>query len=224
MNFDYTYITLFGSIIFEPMTIVTNFLIFIFSIFCFTQLSKFKNAYANSWAWFVLLVGISSCFGSTAHAIHYQLGDVFFDVIFYIMNAFSLISIYFCFKAPFIYYSPDKTNTKVMYFIMAWIACLLVYTLIRNNFLIIKIHAGIVLLYSFTAHLIVYNRTKEEGSKLVVIGIGVSFLSIIVHSLKFSISEWFNYKDFAHVIILISLIIIFTGVRINAAKLNSIKQ
>ena len=70
------------------MTIITNLMIFIFSIFCFNQLSKFNNSYANSWAWFVLLVGISSCFGSTAHAVHYQLGDVFFNVVFYIMNAF----------------------------------------------------------------------------------------------------------------------------------------
>ena len=204
------------------MTIITNLMIFIFSIFCFNQLSKFNNSYANSWAWFVLLVGISSCFGSTAHAVHYQLGEVFFNVVFYIMNAFSLISIYFCFKAPFIYNSADRANPnkKIMYLIMLWIASLLILTLVRNNFLIIKVHAGIVLLFSFIVHLIFYIRTKEKGSRLVVTGIGISFLSIIVHSLKFSIHEWFNYKDLAHVIIFFSLIIIYTGVKLNAEKLN----
>jgi hypothetical protein len=204
------------------MTIVTNLLIFIFSIFSFKQLSKFNNLYANSWAWFVLLVGISSCFGSTAHAVHYQLGAVFFDVVFYIMNAFSLISIYFCFRAPYIYNTLNKVNPnkKVIYFVIAWIACLLLYTLVRNNFLIVKIHAGIVLLYSFTVHLIMYIKTKEKGSGLIIAGIGVSFLSIIIHTLKFSIHEWFNYKDFAHVIIFSSLIIIYKGVRLNAARLN----
>lgn len=204
------------------MTIITNLLIFIFSIFSFKQLTKFKNTYANSWAWFIFLVGISSCFGSTAHAVHYQLGGVFFDVVFYIMNAFSLISIYFCFKAPFIYNSVERANPnkKVMYLIMLWIASLLIFTLVRNNFLIIKVHAGIVLIFSFIVHLIFYIRTKEKGSRLVVTGIGISFLSIIVHSLKFSIHEWFNYKDLAHVIIFFSLIIIYKGVKLNAEKLN----
>ncbi|MBA2613681.1 MAG: hypothetical protein H0U95_17090 [Bacteroidetes bacterium] len=202
------------------MTIVTNFLIFIFSIFCFTKLSKYKHSYPRSWGWFVLLVGISSCFGSTAHAVHYQLGKVFFDVVFYIMNAFSLISIYFCFRSPYLYYTQFKANPnkKIIYFVIAWIAALLIYTMFRNNFLIVKVHAGIVLLYSFGVHLVKYSRTKEKGSGLVVLGISVSFLSIIVHSLKFSINEWFNYKDFSHVIILCSLFIIYSGIKINADK------
>lgn len=226
MNFDYTYITLFGCIIFEPMTIVTNLMIFVFSIFCFIKLSKYKHSYPRSWGWFVLLVGISSCFGSTAHAVHYQLGKTFFDVVFYIMNAFSLISIYFCFKSPYLYYTQFKAkpHKKIIYFVIAWIAFLLIYTLFRNNFLIVKVHAGIVLLYSFGVHLVVYNRTKEKGSGLVVLGIGISFLSIIVHSLKFSIHEWFNYKDLAHVIIFCSLCVIYTGVTTNAKKQELNKQ
>ena len=222
MNFDYTYITLFGFIVFEPMTIITNFLIFIFSIFSFIQLSKYKQNYSNSWAWFVLLVGISSCFGSTAHAVHYQLGQLFFDIIFYIMNAFSLISIYFCFKAPYVYYTRNKleSSKKITYFVMVWIVCLLAYTLFRNNFLIVKIHAGIVLLYSFFTHLLIYLKTKEKGSGLIVLGIGISFSSIVVHSLKFSPHVWFNYKDFSHVIILFSLMVIYVGVKNNSEKLS----
>ena len=75
-------------------------------------------------------------------------------------------------------------------------------------------HAGIVLLYSFGVHLVVYNRTKEKGSGLVVLGIGIPFLSIVVHSLKFSIHEWFNYKDISHIVMLTSLALLFKGVKI----------
>ena len=223
LNFDYTYQTLFGHLIFEPMTIVTNLLIFIFSIFSFIKLTKYSHVYPRSWGWFVLLVGISSCFGSTAHAVHYQLGATFFDIIFYIMNALSLISIYFCFKSPYVYYSQFKKgpNNKIFYFIMLWITTLLIYTLFRNNFLIVKVHAGIVLMYAFIVHIIMYNKTKEKGSGLVVLGIGISFLSIVVHSLKFSIHEWFNYKDLAHVIIFCSLWVIYKGITINAQKLET---
>ncbi|MEO6302272.1 MAG: hypothetical protein ABIP51_03760, partial [Bacteroidia bacterium] len=157
-----------------------------------------------------------------AHAVHYQAGKLFFDVVFYIMNAFSLISIYFCFKAPYLLYTLNKTNPhkKITYFVILWIACLLIYTLIQNNFLILKIHAGIVLLYSFIVHLIVYNRTKEPGSKLVAIGISISFIPIIIHTLKLSIDQWFNYKDISHVIIFFSLIVIYKGVKITAKKIE----
>ena len=203
------------------MTILTNFFIFVFSIFCFSQLSKFNNPYVSSWAWFTLLVGISSCFGSTAHAVHYQLGKPFFDVVFYISNALSLISIYFCFKAAYLYYTRNKINPhkKITYVVIAWVSCLLIYALVKNNFAIIKVNAGIVLVYSIVVHGLIFSQTKERGSKFVVIGIAVSFLSIIVHSFKLSIDEWFNYKDIAHLIILVSLIIIFTGVKLVAKTL-----
>lgn len=222
MNFDYTYITLFGFIVFEPMTIVTNLLIFIFSIYCFAKLSKFQQPYSKSWAWFVLLVGLSSCFGSTAHAVHFQLGKTFFDIVFYIMNALSICSIYFCFKSPYLYYSKEKPQKLIINFVIVWVAFLLFFTLFQNNFLIVKIHAGIVLIYSLLVHLIVYTKTKEKGSALVVLGISISLLSIIVHSFKFSIDKWFNYKDISHIIILISLIIIYTGIKTNTEKLESI--
>lgn len=169
--------------------------------------------------WFLVLVGISSCFGSVAHAVHYQAGKLFFDVIFYIMNALSMLSVYFCFNAPYTYYNIAKpSKNKILPFIvMGWIALVLIYTLIQNNFLIIKIHAGIVLLYSFITHLTIYIKTKEKGSGTVVLGIGISFFSIIIHSLKLSVCEWFNYKDMAHVIISISILYIYKGAKIVSA-------
>ena len=223
VNFDYTYITLFGFIIFEPMVILTNLLIFIFGIYSFIKLSKFRQKFSNSWGWFALLVGISSCFGSTAHAVHYQLGKSFFDTVFYISNALSLLSIYFCFKATYFYYIVDKekVNKKIIYVVIAWVASLLIYALLKNNFAMIKINAGIILVYSLATHIKIYNTTKEKGSKLIVTGILVSFFSIIIHSFKLSISEWFNYKDIAHVIIALSLFIIYKGVRLNAQRLSA---
>ncbi len=142
------------------------------------------------------------------------------------MNALSLLSIYFCFKAPYLLYTLNKTNPhkKITYFVIAWITALLIYTLVRNNFLIIKIHAGIVLVYSFIVHIIVYNRTKEKGSKRVFLGISISFIPIVTHTLKLSVHEWFNYKDLAHVIILISLIVIYTGVKTTSGKLSQKPQ
>lgn len=203
------------------MTIITNFLIFLFSVFCFRKLKQFKHPYPRNFAWFILLVGISSCFGSVAHGAHYQLGEFFFKTDFYIMNALSLISVYFCFNGPYIYHNLKRPhiNKNIPYAVIAWIVCLLIYTLIQNTFVIVKIHAGIVLLYSFVIHLMSYHRTKEKGSGLIVLGIGVSFFSILVHSLKLSIDEWFNYKDLAHIIILASLVLIYRGVKLNSEKL-----
>ncbi|MEI8137790.1 MAG: hypothetical protein WCH21_10745 [Bacteroidota bacterium] len=110
-------------------------------------------------------------------------------------------------------------DKKIIYVVIAWVTCLLIYALIKNSFAIIKINAGIVLVYSILVHILIFKQTKDKGSKLVVVGIAVSFFSIIIHSFKLSIDVWFNYKDIAHLIILFSLIIIFKGVKLATDKL-----
>lgn len=215
MNFDYTYITIFGVIVFEPVTIFTNILVALFCLYSYLKINLFKFKLANQWAWFFLLIGVSSLIGSAAHGAHFQLGKFFFKTTLFLMNAVSLIAIYFCFKAANTYSTINKPNASryATYFVIFWILILLVFTFIKNDFLLIKIHAGIVLVYSLTVHYLTY-RKNQKGSGFITAGILISFLSIIVHSMKFSFSDWFNYKDIAHVIMLLSLYFIYQGIKI----------
>jgi hypothetical protein len=172
-----------------------------------------SHPYVKQMAWFILFLGTSSVFGALGHAIQMRWGDNFFKVVFFLMNALSLLAIYFCFRSSYTYMNLTKKLSEFyVYAVMFWVFVLLVISGVRGNFLLIKIHAFIVLLFASIVHFIVYRRTGERGSMLVVFGILISFLSILVHSIKFSIDEWFNYKDIAHVIMIVSLITIFKGV------------
>lgn len=222
MNFDYTYISLFGLLIFEPMVIVTNVLMFLVSVYCSRQLMRYRHGYPRQMACFIIILGISGCFGALAHAVHYQLGTVFFDAVFFTSNMLNLISIYFFFRGSYTYYNliRHKSSSKVLISaVVGWIFVLLVFTWIYNQFLLIKIHAGIVLVYAIAVHSMAY-RKGDRGSGTVVLGIAISFLSIVVHSLKFSFDAWFNYKDISHVIMIVSMILIYRGIKKNAEKLT----
>jgi len=159
-------------------------------------------------------MALSSLLGSLTHGIHDQLGATFLRTSWFLMNSVSLIGIYFFYRAAFIYSNLQKENTTQIfnYAALVWIITLLVITFFLNNFLLIKIHAGIVLLYSLIVHFITF-RNNHAGSGYIVAGIIISFLSIVVHSLKFSFGEWFNYKDISHVIVLTSMIFLFKGVK-----------
>jgi hypothetical protein len=210
VNFDYTYLILFGKIIFEPVTILTNLLIAFFCFYAFSGCSRIKTKLATQWAWFFMLIGISSLLGSVAHGVHFQLGNSFLQIVIFLMNSVSLVAIYFCFKAANITLAKGKgQNRFVDIFVITWIILLLVITFMQNNFVLIKIHAGIVLTYSLIIHFL---ANKKPGNAFIAWGIIISFLSIVVHSLHLSFSEWFNYKDIAHVIMVISLATIYRGV------------
>ena len=221
MNFDYTNIVLFGLTIYEPMVSVTNFVLLLVSIYVFRDLRRFQNPYPANMSAFILIMGISSCFGALAHGAHYQLGAFFFNTVAYISNALNLICVYFCFMGSCVYQNRGKLPPKkgTVSLVIGWIVIMLVITLLWNNFIIIKVHAGLVLIYSLVVHLSAYRKYNERGSGIVSLGIFVSFFSIVVHSLHFSLHDYFNYKDIAHVIMILSLIIIYRGIKLNSEAL-----
>jgi len=223
LNFDYTYVTLFGRPIFEPMVLVTNSVLLLVCVFCFKQLVKFKSAYSSQMAGFIIMIGISSFLAAIDHAAHYQLGKLFFDLVFFVSNLLNLIAIYLLFKASYNYYTfaYNNINKYVLILIPLWLIVLLFVVILNNNFLIIKIHAAFVLVYTLVVHLLVYRKNREIGSRFIVFGVSISFLSIIVHSVKFSFHAWFNYKDIAHVIMIIALIIIYIGIKKNSEAIVS---
>lgn len=221
MNFDYTYIDLFGFRLFEPMVAVTNGLLCIISLFVFKHLQRFKHPYPNYMSTFMVIMGVSSVIGAVAHGIHHQFGVFIFDVVAYISNALNLVCVYFCFMGSYVFQMRGKSSPKasVRYAVIVWIVLMLIITLLWNNFVIIKIHAGLVLIYSLIVHLISYTKYKERGSGIVSLGIFISFFSILVHSLHLSLHEYFNHKDIAHVIMIISLVTIYKGIKWNSEQM-----
>lgn len=219
MNFDYTFITVRGFILFEPMIILTNLIMFAMALYYFRQLWSYNHRYSRQKALFILMIGISGIFGSIAHAVHFQLGDTFFNTVLFLMNSLSLLSILFCFSAAYYYLSKEKGTKKwVNTFVWLWVIALLIITFLQNEFVLVKIHAGIVLVFSLIVYSL-YDTRRDSGSKYIVSGILVAFLSIITHSLRINLHEWFNYKDISHVIMIVSLYLIYKGADLNSENL-----
>lgn len=225
MNFDYTYIRLLGFTFFEPLAILSNVLFFFLCLYFFVKLKRFNHSYGKQMRWFLLFLGSGGFFGAIAHALHYQLGVDFFRTIFFIMNTLSLLSFYYCFRAPHTYYNLNREPSRLtINLAITWLVAVIGISYLVENFLLIKVHAGIVMLYSLIVHYMVYKRNNEKGSALIVTGILISFGSIVVHSLRLTIHEWFNYKDLAHAIIMSSVFFIYRGITLNSLQLESIES
>ncbi len=197
------------------MTILTNLIITLYGLFAYLRTLKFDHKVSKDWALFFLLMGLSCTLASITHGVHEQLGDRFLRISWFVANSVSFICTYYFFRAAFIYsYLMKQSDPQqlVKYVVLAWVVTLLVVTYFLNNFLLVKIHAGIALVYSLIVHSITL-KNKQAGSGYIVVGISIAFLSIIVHSLRLSFSEWFNYKDISHVIMLTSLVLLYQGVK-----------
>jgi hypothetical protein len=221
MKFDYTFISIMGYPVFEPMILLTNSFLFGISLYSFRVLRRFAHDYARCMAWFTLLLGVSSVFGAIGHAVHLQLGDQFFAVVLFLMNAFSLLAIYYFFLAPFAYLNKDNEQSrKWRQGARIWLGLIILISLFSGNFLLIKINAAFVLIYSLVMHYRAHRTRDERGNLLIVTGVLISFIPIFIHSYEISLHKWFNYKDLSHVFMIISLIFIFVGARRNSGDLG----
>lgn len=216
MQFDYTYITIFGFILFEPLIALTNFIMLLSTLYYYSQLKKFETRFSRQFALFILLTGLTGIFGTLAHGVHYQWGDRFFNVVLFLMNLTSLLSVLFCFFGVYSYLKQesDKAN-RVSWMAWAWMAVVTYYTLIYNEFTVVKVHVGVV--SAFTLIAFSMKRIKDDpGSKFIVSGILLAMLAVLVHTLHIRFHDWFNHKDLAHVIMLFGLYKFFRGVELNS--------
>jgi hypothetical protein len=217
LKFDYTYIAFRDFLVFEPMIIVSNSIMLALSVIFALRLLAFRHNYARSMSAFMVMLGCSAIFGAICHSVHYQNGKGFFDLMFFFMNAFSLLSIFFCFKATYLYAVRGKKSPGFVLPLCVAITCLLLlYSYVLQQFLLIKIVAGAVLVYSLVVHALDWKRKARRGSLMFVYAILSSFLSIAVHSAHISFHEWFNYKDFAHVFMILAMILFYRGGLLNS--------
>jgi hypothetical protein len=208
-----TSILISGHALYEPTTVITDLIISLScAVFAFylkrTQGDKEQKKY---WLLFFIFIGLSTLIGAIAHGFKPYFQPKVYYVVWMLMNLTSIPSSFYLLKATIgiSNYSPEKKKELGRYALYAMIVLALL-TVVINQFVLIKINAGIVILLTIIRHV----QTQKQGwagSGLIWGGFAFSLSSLIVHTAKLSYSEWFNFKDISHVIMNISLAIIWIG-------------
>lgn len=208
------YIILNGITVYEPMTAFTDLIICAISLlFYFRIKTNCKDdAFGKSWSLFFFWMFTSTLIGTIAHGAHYYFPETTFKVIWLAMNLSGLIATFYSIKATisFAAYS-NSTNERIKFILPALMALFVILTIALNNFIFVKVFAGVGLLYIFFTHFKPF-KNGRLGSGSILLGIGISFLTVFIHTAKISFHEHFNFKDISHVIMMLSLYFIFSGV------------
>ena len=80
------------------------------------------------------------------------------------------------------------------------------------NFLFVEIHATYgLMLVVFSFELFVFIKTKDKGSRYILLAVALAALSAIIHLNKISLHQWFNFNDISHVLMAISAWLFYKG-------------
>jgi hypothetical protein len=209
-----TTISISGVSIHEPMTVFTDLLIAAFAIAFYFQLKNKEDAITRDWSYFFLFLGLSTFFGACSHAffaVHEGWRYKSFWLPMQIINGFG---IYFAQQATFRTALENSTNrTKWKWSYMIQLAAFIIALLWIQKYIVTIIENAIGLI----PVMILHYQHKRSFSRMIANGIAISFITAFVNLGKLSLHAYFNYNDIAHVFILISLYVIYKGVRMRPA-------
>jgi hypothetical protein len=206
-----TTITIGNFAIHEPVTAFTDFIITILAFTYFRKLSS-ANEVTKNWRLFFLFISLSTLAGGFSHGLFEVHEGVQYKTIWIGMQFFNGFAVYFAQKATLVSVLKDSKNYSAwkLSYIIQLIAYFVVLLIVQKYIITILDNAvGLIpiMILHFTA------QNKKLYYNWIGYGILVSFITAIVHGAKFSLHAYFNYNDIAHVFIMISLTVMYSGIK-----------
>ena len=198
-------------IINEPMGVFTNLLITLAALVGYFKLSNLlvTDAYLNYWKMFFVTMAFAMFYAGCTHAFKWVFTPQQYKYVWLSMNLIGIVPTFFATQAS-LCFSPNKYFKSIVYTLLI---AVVLFTIVYNNFLFVKIAAGLGVFTILYMHTVLYKRKAFAPSPLIITGMCIGISTIIIHSLKLSLHMWCNYKDISHVLMAVSVYVIFLGVK-----------
>lgn len=214
MEFVKTTVDLFGFQIMEPVTAATDLLVSGVCLYAFLKIRKGTNnlSSVNLLKYYFLTLALATAYGGIiGHALQHVL-SFGWKVPGWLI---SMLSIALIERAAILHAKPILRPGIGKFFAILNIielSVLVSVVLLTLNFFFVEAHAfyGLLIVVS-SFELFIYIKTKDEGSKLLLVAVFISALAATVHLTQFSIHIWFNHLDLSHVLMAMAAYVFYLG-------------
>ncbi len=202
-------IEVFGLLIQEPVTTITDLMVSAVCYYAFFKLSKNKNQtkLKNYLRFYFLSMALATTIGGLiGHAFLYA-----FSFSWKLPGWLtSMVSIALLERAVIEYLKPiisKNLGRLFLYLNFIELITFMTITFYTLNFFFVEVHSAYGLLVIVNS-LSVYHfiKTKNRGSKLFIIAVSFSAISALIYMHEWGISAWFNHFDISHIFMCISAI------------------
>lgn len=214
LEFTKTSVTLFDFQIMEPVTAVTDLLVSAVCLYAFLKIKGANNRMPSVLLlkYYFLTLALSTAYGGIiGHALQHVL-SFGWKVPGWLISMASIAMIE---RAAILHAKPIlKSGIGKFFAILNIIELLSLMTIVlfTLNFFFVEAHAAyglLVIVASF--ELFIFIRTKNEGSRLLLIAVAISAMAATVHLAKLSIHVWFNHLDLSHVLMAVAAYVFYLG-------------
>lgn len=209
----------------EPVSSLSDLLLAVIAFILYRRIRSYKKLKISEkdWARFFLFLAYSTFCGGLAHAIFNRESNPVYDIIWLLMQLFSGIAVYYALSAAI--HSEIKYTRQQNLFRKAAYLQLLIFlpsVLYFSDFKVVAVNSFIAIV----ALLIIYLFSKQSTwlhRALITSGFLISVIAVYVNHTKNSLAPWFNHNDLSHVIMFLSLLLIYKGVKYKLSEYSLFK-
>jgi hypothetical protein len=211
-----TSIELFGLVLHEPVTALTDVLVSVICLVAYLKLNALpqRSQVQGLFKYYFLSMSMATFLGGVfGHAfIHYL--PFYMKLPGWITSMLSIALL----ERAVIQYSRKWIDPKIGAFFsklnIAELLAFLILSLVTLNFQFVLIHAAYGMAIVVTGFAgFVYYKEKSTGSKQILQAVLVSAIGAFFFVFKIGLDKWFNHVDISHVFMMIASVLYYKGAR-----------
>ncbi|MFK7948623.1 MAG: hypothetical protein AB8G11_13615 [Saprospiraceae bacterium] len=224
---EYTFIDIGGIRIEEPVTALTDLLTATVCFIAFFQLHKLKidhKAFSFFKYYFLFMALGTTCAAFLSHAILYWSGYNWKMLGW----TFSAIGIFHIENSALLYFQEETDSKRLNWLSFAFKVQLIVFLLCLSYtptrlFEVVQINSSLGIVgITFPLFAYLFFKTRKQSYKKIVIAFCMSIVTGLVFNAEITFHKYFNYHDFAHVLMAFSSFLLFMA-GLELAKMQSQK-
>ncbi|MGW8266414.1 MAG: DUF6962 family protein [Longimicrobiales bacterium] len=167
----------------------------------------------HPWSGFFLFLGLATLFGAAKHGLpHYLAGSPLALTIFASSLAGGVSTLHAEVATIRARVGPSRLRGWLERGAYGKLALFTVALLMSRSFLVVVADTALGLLPVMLAEGLAFRR-GDRGAGWVAGGLALSCATALIYLLEITLHPWFNHNDFAHVLMMASLLMIYRGVR-----------
>lgn len=209
-------IAIFGLIIHEPITALTDVLVAIICFVAYRKLNKLppRGEVHTLFKYYFLSMAVATFLGGVVgHALlHYV--PFYMKVPAWVVSMLSVALL----ERAVIQYSRKWSKAKIGAFFsklnIAELFLFLILSLVTLNFQFVLIHAAYgmaIVVLGFAGF--VYYKERSLGSRQVITAVLISAIGAAFFVFQISVSKWFNHVDISHIFMMIASVYYYFGAK-----------
>lgn len=205
-------------VVYEPVTFLTDVMISFLCFYFVRRIGGSSSPALKNWRYFFLFTAFSTFVGGCVHGFFPLHDTLTGKLVWGLAHLLSSVALFYAQSATINYLALTDKMKRILF------RCILLQ-LVLTFIAIVGVHNFTVMIVSlaigYIPIVVFFFRRAGNGNQdglFIATGFSLCLSTGFIFMAKFSFSDWFNFNDISHVVLMIGFSLVFSGLQNEMAK------